>query len=224
MITVVLVKVFGVSSASMAQHSPAHGMVFPSGQCTSPSGMCSRSPIRRPNRALIRRSLRQNAPAAVNWGVAASASLTAVTARRCASRDKPGVVAVYGRPQLARPDLVSQTQRGPGASRSRPASPFALHLAATAPARLSVTSSTAPRWSSCTPYISATNTKPFAWLSTLQSHHEPNHLRSPSGAPGPGAGVLGLGAAQCLWSTRSLEHHQHRSLRALRFVGEDASR
>ena len=65
------------------------------------------------------RSLRQNAPADANCGVAASASRTAVTARRWASLDKPGGLARYGRPHAARPALVSQTQRGPGAEHGR---------------------------------------------------------------------------------------------------------
>jgi hypothetical protein len=51
--------VFAVSSASIAQHSPAQASGAPSGQCTSPSGMCSRRPARPPIRARSRRSLRQ---------------------------------------------------------------------------------------------------------------------------------------------------------------------
>src|SRR5690242_9403821 len=120
MIVTVLATVLAVSSASMAQHSPDHGTAAQesaaqesaaqesaaqesvaqesaaresaalSGQCTSASGTCSLSPIRPPIRALILRSLRQNAPAERNWGVAASASRTAVTARRWATLDKPG--------------------------------------------------------------------------------------------------------------------------------------
>src|SRR5580693_5610146 len=50
MMAVVRPTVFGVSSASMAQHSPAQATGASSGQCTSPSGMCSRSPIRPPSR------------------------------------------------------------------------------------------------------------------------------------------------------------------------------
>ena len=57
--------VLRVSSASMAQHSPAQaGAGRPSGQCTSPSGRCSRSGTRLPIRARSRRSLRQYPPAA----------------------------------------------------------------------------------------------------------------------------------------------------------------
>ena len=66
--------VLRVSSASMAQHSPAQltvlsrsvssGSGAPSGQCTSPSGRCSRSGTRLPIRARSRRSLRQYPPAA----------------------------------------------------------------------------------------------------------------------------------------------------------------
>ena len=61
--------VLGVSSASMAQHSPAQpgpaagprapAAAASSGQCTSPSGRCSRSGSRPPARARSRRSLRQ---------------------------------------------------------------------------------------------------------------------------------------------------------------------
>ena len=56
--------VLRVSSASMAQHSPAQSAPVPSGQCTSPSGRCSRSGTRLPIRARSRRSLRQYPPAA----------------------------------------------------------------------------------------------------------------------------------------------------------------
>ena len=59
MMASVRLMVFGVSSASMAQHSPAHGTAVPSGQCTSPSGMCWRNPTRPPILARSRRSLRQ---------------------------------------------------------------------------------------------------------------------------------------------------------------------
>ena len=90
MMAAVLVTVFGVSSASIAQHSPAKPAGAPSGQCTSASGMCSRKPTRPPALARRRRSPRQNALAAAYRGVASSASRTAVTARRCASRDKAG--------------------------------------------------------------------------------------------------------------------------------------
>jgi hypothetical protein len=64
MMAAVLVTVLRVSSASTAQHSPAHAVGAPSGQCTSPSGMCSRKPTLPPIRARSLRSLRQNAPAA----------------------------------------------------------------------------------------------------------------------------------------------------------------
>ena len=63
MMAAVLVTVLRVSSASTAQHSPAHAAGAPSGQCTSPSGMCSRKPTLPPIRARSLRSLRQNAPA-----------------------------------------------------------------------------------------------------------------------------------------------------------------
>ncbi len=68
MMAVVRLTVLRVSSASMAQHSPAQATAAPSllalsGQCTSPSGRCPRSPARLPDRARSRRSLRQNAPA-----------------------------------------------------------------------------------------------------------------------------------------------------------------
>ena len=84
MIAAVRRTVLRVSSASMAQHSPAHagaatavpltavpltpvwlaaaspaGTPPGSGQCTSPSGRCSRSGTRLPIRARSRRSLRQ---------------------------------------------------------------------------------------------------------------------------------------------------------------------
>src|SRR5260221_1261513 len=61
MIATVLADVLGVSSASIAQHSPAHAIPVPSGQCTSPSGTCSRRPIRPPILALSLRSLCQYA-------------------------------------------------------------------------------------------------------------------------------------------------------------------
>jgi hypothetical protein len=65
MMATVRAAVLGVSSASIAQHSPAQGTAASSGQCTSPSGMCWRSPTRPPSRARSRRSLRQYpAPAA----------------------------------------------------------------------------------------------------------------------------------------------------------------
>ena len=64
MMAAVLATVLRVSSASTAQHSPAHPARVPSGQCTSPSGMCSRKPTLPPTRARSLRSLRQNAPAA----------------------------------------------------------------------------------------------------------------------------------------------------------------
>ena len=64
MMAAVLATVFGVSSASIAQHSPAKPTGAPSGQCTSASGMCSRKPTRPPALARRRRSPRQNAPAA----------------------------------------------------------------------------------------------------------------------------------------------------------------
>ncbi len=68
MIDVVRATVFGVSSASTAQHSPAQptgdpsGLRAPSGQCTSASGRCWRTPT--PCLDLIRRSHRQKADAA----------------------------------------------------------------------------------------------------------------------------------------------------------------
>ena len=64
MMAVVRLTVFLVSSASIAQHSPAHATGASSGQCTSPSGTWSRNPTRPPSRARSRRSLRQYAPAA----------------------------------------------------------------------------------------------------------------------------------------------------------------
>ena len=66
MMAAVLATVLRVSSASMAQHSPAQPgpPALPSGQCTSPSGRCSRSGTRLPIRARSRRSLRQYPPAA----------------------------------------------------------------------------------------------------------------------------------------------------------------
>ena len=93
MMAAVRATVLRVSSASIAQHSPANAAGDPSGQCTSASGMCSRKPVRPPVLARKRRSPRQNAPAAAYAGAAASASRTALTARRCASRDKAGDVA-----------------------------------------------------------------------------------------------------------------------------------
>ena len=64
MMVVVLATVLRVSSASTAQHSPDQAASPPSGQCTSPSGMCSRKPTLPPILARSLRSLRQNAPAA----------------------------------------------------------------------------------------------------------------------------------------------------------------
>ena len=64
MMAAILATVLRVSSASTAQHSPAHPACIPSGQCTSPSGMCTRKPTLPPTRARSLRSLRQNAPAA----------------------------------------------------------------------------------------------------------------------------------------------------------------
>ena len=64
-----------------------------------------------------------------------SASRTAVTARRCASRDKAGCAAVYRRPQAARPRRVSQTHGGPGPSRADSATCLACQRAAMALAR-----------------------------------------------------------------------------------------
>ena len=93
MMAAVLATVFRVSSASIAQHSPAKLTGAPSGQCTSPSGTCSRNPTRPPAAARSRRSARQNAPARAYPGAASSASRTEVTARRCASRDKAGEAA-----------------------------------------------------------------------------------------------------------------------------------
>ena len=68
MIAVVRATVFGETSASIAQHSPAQPIGVPSwprapsGQCTSASGRCWRTPT--PCLDLIRRSHRQNALAA----------------------------------------------------------------------------------------------------------------------------------------------------------------
>src|SRR6266851_2010390 len=153
MIATVLADVLGVSSASIAQHSPAHAIAVPSGQCTSPSGTCSRRPIRPPILALSLRSLRQYARPAVNCDVAASASRAAVTARKWASLDNPGAAARYGSPQAARPARVSQTQRGPGLSTAASAFPAARQRVTAAAVRLGVTASRAANWSSCTPYI-----------------------------------------------------------------------
>ena len=94
MMVAVRATVLRVSSASIAQHSPAKSADDPSGQCTSASGMCSRKPARPPVLARRRRSPRQNAPAAAYPGTASKASRTETTARRCASRDKAGEVAV----------------------------------------------------------------------------------------------------------------------------------
>ena len=133
--------VLRVSSASTAQHSPAHagaataaappaaappGTSSPgappgSGQCTSPSGRCSRSGTRLPIRARRRRSLRQYAPAAVYPGADSSAIRTAVTARRWASRASAGGAGRYGSPQASRPARVSQIQGRPGPSRAESA-------------------------------------------------------------------------------------------------------
>ena len=136
MIAVVRRTVLRVSSASMAQHSPAHGGAAPgtpvtggsaaggpsgSGQCTSPSGRCSRSGTRLPIRARRRRSLRQYAPAAAYPGADSSAIRTAVTARRCASRASAGGDGRYGRPQARRPARVSQTHGRPGPRRAESA-------------------------------------------------------------------------------------------------------
>jgi len=75
MIATVRATVFGDSSASTAQHSPAHPTGSPdgdpSGQCTSASGRCCRTPA--PCRDLIRRSHRQNAAARLEAGRASSA-------------------------------------------------------------------------------------------------------------------------------------------------------
>ena len=90
MTEVVRLTVLRVTSASMAQHSPAHGTAALSGQCTSPSGRCSRSPARPAARTRSRRSLRQNAPACWYSALAAKASRTVATARVCASRDSAG--------------------------------------------------------------------------------------------------------------------------------------
>src|SRR5258707_3802914 len=197
MIATVLADVFGVSSASIAQHSPAHAIAVQSGQCSSPSGTCSLRPIRPPILALSRRSLRQCARPAANCGVAASASLAAVTARRWASLDNPGAAAWYGSPQAARPARVSQTQRGPGLSTAASAAPTARQRATTAAARLGVTASRVASWSSCTPYISATNTSAAPlrlghgtpdWI-TPQSHHvravSPSHAAGAARHGGP---------------------------------------
>jgi hypothetical protein len=62
--------------------------------------------------------------AELTCGVAANASLTAVTARRCASLDNPGGTARYGKPQAARPGRVSQT-RAPALSTAVSAVPAA---------------------------------------------------------------------------------------------------
>ena len=155
MIAVVRRTVLRVSSASMAQHSPAHagagvdagasptgtpsavpgaslvgaslvddcpaGVPTGSGQCTSPSGRCSRSGTRLPIRARRRRSLRQYAPAAAYPGADSSAIRTAVTARRCARRASAGGDGRYGSPQARSPARVSQTQGRPGPRRAESA-------------------------------------------------------------------------------------------------------
>jgi len=90
MMAAVRATVLRVSSASIAQHSPAKATGDPSGQCTSASGMCSRKPARPPVLARRRRSPRQNAPAVAYPGAASRASRTETTARRCASRDNAG--------------------------------------------------------------------------------------------------------------------------------------
>ncbi len=136
MIAVVRRTVLRVSSASMAQHSPAQAGAAPGesltgasppgrasgpGQCTSPSGRCSRSGTRLPIRARRRRSLRQYAPAATYPGADSSAIRTAVTARRCPSRASAGGEGRYGSPQARRPARVSQTHGRPGPSRAESA-------------------------------------------------------------------------------------------------------
>src|ERR1035438_528456 len=118
------------------------------------------------------------------------ASRTAVTARICASLDRAGAVAVYGRPHTPSPVRVSQTHGRPGPSRADSAYRSRRQRSANPPARCSGTPSSVASWSSWMPYISPTNTSPAM-------------SRSPSwpgtaggvGAGAPGAWAEGAEAA-----------------------------
>src|ERR1022692_163333 len=63
------------------------------------------------------------------------ASRTAVTARICASLDRAGAVAVYGRPHTPSPVRVSQTHGRPGPSRADSAYRSRRQRSANPPAR-----------------------------------------------------------------------------------------
>jgi hypothetical protein len=79
----------GVSSASIAQHSPAYGRPVRSGQDTSASGTWL-MPTRPPTAARMRRSLRHHARPSRYASLSSIDSPTASTARIWASRPSAG--------------------------------------------------------------------------------------------------------------------------------------
>src|SRR5262249_13312308 len=74
--------------------------------------------------------------------------------------ESAGVVGGKGRPQAASPARVSQIHGPPGPNRADWAYPARRHDPVMARARDSPTPSTAATWSSCAPYMSATNSSP----------------------------------------------------------------